>query len=72
MRPKKTQRSDNTFTVKDLCDRLEVSTKTIKTWEQKKKIPKARRNVFGWRVYSQDELDNTEEIVRKNNFFNNK
>jgi DNA-binding transcriptional MerR regulator len=72
MTPKKTQRSDNTFTVKDLCDKLEVSNKTIKTWEQKKLIPKARRNVFGWRVYSQDELDKTEEIVRKNNFFNNK
>jgi DNA-binding transcriptional MerR regulator len=70
MKPKKAQQSDNAFTIKDLCDKLGVSDKTIKTWEQKKLIPKARRNVFRWRVYSQAELDKTEDIVRKNNFFN--
>ena len=70
MKPKKAQQSDSNYTIKDLCEKLGVSDKTIKKWEQKRLIPKARRNVFRWRIYSQAELDKTEDIVRKNNFFN--
>jgi site-specific DNA-methyltransferase (adenine-specific) len=56
--------------VPELSDILDVSVKTLKNWEQKNLIPKARRSVFGWRIYSQAELDKTEGLVRKNNFFN--
>jgi DNA-binding transcriptional MerR regulator len=70
MKPKKARNSPAEFTIKDLSDILEVSIKTLKNWEQGKKIPKARRSVFGWRIYSQADLDKTEEIVRKSNFFN--
>jgi hypothetical protein len=61
--------SNSDYTINDLKERLDVSIKTLKTWEQKKLIPKPRRNVFGWRVYTEAELDKVEEIVRNNNFF---
>lgn len=70
MKAKKARSSPTEYTIKDLSDNLEVSVKTLKNWEQKNLIPKARRSVFGWRIYTQAELDKTEAIVRKNNFFN--
>lgn len=61
--------SNSDYTINDLKGRLNVSIKTLKNWEQKKLIPKPRRNVFGWRVYTEAELDKVEEIVRNNNYF---
>ena len=62
-------KDSNSNYISDLSAKLGVSIKTLKKWEQKKLIPKARRNVFGWRVYTQAELDKIEQIVRINNFF---
>lgn len=67
--PGKDSKTSAVYYVKDLGERLGVSIKTIKKWEQEKKIPKARRNVFDWRIYTEAELDRVEEIVRKNNYF---
>lgn len=75
MKPRKarTPSSDNssTYTIHHLHAKLGVSIKTLKEWERKKLIPKAKRNVFGWRVYTETELDNIEQIVQENNYFRN-
>jgi MerR family regulatory protein len=65
-------KGSNSSYISDLSEKLDVSIKTLKNWEQKKLIPKARRNVFGWRIYTQAELDKIEQIVRNNNFFRQK
>lgn len=44
------------FTINDLAKRLYVSAKTLKKWEREKKIPEARRNPFGWRLYTEHEM----------------
>jgi DNA-binding transcriptional MerR regulator len=57
------------FTIHDLATRLNTSEKTLKKWEREKKIPAARRNHFEWRVYTKQEIDKIEKLVRGNGFF---
>ena len=57
------------FTIQNLAEQLEVSVKTLKKWEQQSKIPQARRTPFGWRVYTKQELDKIERLVKDNGFF---
>ena len=57
------------YAIHDLAKRLNVSVKTVKNWETKGKIPKPRRNQFGWREYSPDEIRQIEEHVKRNHYF---
>lgn len=57
------------YKVKDIAETLGVSVKTIKNWEKKGYIPKARRNKWNWRVYSGEEKESITVIVRENNYF---
>lgn len=57
------------YTIKDLADMVGVSIKTIKTWEQKEFIPKAKRNVFGWRKYTTEEIEALKKTIENNNYF---
>jgi DNA-binding transcriptional MerR regulator len=56
-------------TINDLAKRLKISAKTLKKWEQEKKIPEARRNPFGWRLYTEHEMTRIEKLVKENGFF---
>ncbi len=47
---------DNRMTVTEIADRLGVTSKTIIRWEQKEKIPKAKRDWRGWRVYFESDF----------------
>ena len=58
--------------VKELANALEVSVNTIKQWEKEGKIPKARRNKFGWRIYTQEEFEEIIKLVKDNNYFKGK
>jgi len=62
-------KSDNEYMVKDLAEILEVSARTIKNWERKGYIPKAVRNKWGWRVYSEKEKESIIATVKKQNYF---
>jgi len=44
------------MTVTELAKRLGVAPKTIVRWEKGSKIPKAKRDWRGWRVYFQSDL----------------
>ncbi len=65
----KTNSHNNHFTIKELSNRLGVVIKTIKTWEEKGKIPKAKRNKVGWREYTETDLNKTIKIVVDNEYF---
>ena len=45
-----------TFTVSEAARELRVSEKWLRESEAKGKIPKARRNLNRWRVYTEEDL----------------
>lgn len=56
-------------TIKHLADQLEITTRTIKSWEQKGLIKPAKRNKWGHREYTDAEIKRYVEFVKKNNYF---
>lgn len=57
------------FLISDLAKFLEVNPRTIKNWENEGKIPKARRNKFGWRVYTQAEMEAIKKLAEDNRYW---
>jgi DNA-binding transcriptional MerR regulator len=53
------------FTVKDVLNRAGISRNTLYNWERKKKIPCPKRNVYGHRVYSADDVQRVVQFARK-------
>lgn len=49
------------LTSTQLCQQLEISTKTLYLWERSGKIPKPGRDRRGWRVFSPRQV----EVIRK-------
>jgi DNA-binding transcriptional MerR regulator len=52
-----------------VADQLEIATKTLKNWEDRGWIPKARLNKFGWRRWTRKEFEALKELVVKNDYF---
>lgn len=55
--------------IADLAKTLDRSVRTIKEWEKKGLIPKARRDSRGWRIYSNAQADKILKHVKKHRFF---
>ena len=53
------------FTIGYVAKQINVSTKTLKNWEDKGLIKEARRNQWGHRVYNQNEIETLIETARK-------
>ncbi len=53
------------YTVKDVLKEAGISRNTLYNWERKMKIPEPRRNAYGHRVYSEDDLDTIVRYARK-------
>lgn len=51
------------LTIGELARRLGVSADTLKRWEENGKIPKPRRTIGGWRIYSEDEVKRIERML---------
>ena len=51
------------LSITEVASRLGVTTKTITRWEKSGKIKPAKRDWRGWRVYSQEELDEMKSFV---------
>ena len=49
--------TETRMTVTEVAERLGVTSKTIIRWEQSEKIPKAKRDWRGWRIYFQSDLE---------------
>ena len=56
--------SDSRLTITEVARQLGVTTKTITRWEKAGKIKLAKRDWRGWRVYSQQELDEMKGFVQ--------
>ena len=54
---------DDRLTITDVAEKLGVTTKTITRWEKAGKVKKAKRDWRGWRVYSQEEVDELKGLV---------
>ncbi len=61
-----------TYKIKGLADRLGVSVITVKNWEKKGLIPKAKRSVFNWREHSEEDAARIERLVKEKHYFVNK
>ena len=48
---------DRTFTVSQAARELGRSEKWLRNGEAKGKIPKARRDINGWRVYTEQDIE---------------
>jgi len=57
------------YKISELAKKLDRSPLTIKRWEARKVIPKARRDSRGWRYYTEDEVKELIKIVKENNYF---
>ena len=45
------------LTITEAAEKIGVVPKTIMRWEQSGKVPKAKRDWRGWRVYTDQELE---------------
>lgn len=64
--------NERKYTIKNLAESLNVSDRTIKEWEKKGYIPKAKRNKWDWRVYSEQEILSIVTTVKQHGYFRNK
>jgi len=59
------------YKIKDLALRLDRSILTIKRWEKQGFIKTARKDSRGWRVYTEQEVQEIIRRVRETNYFRN-
>jgi len=45
------------YTITDAAIKIGVDPKTIKRWEEAGKVPRAKRDYRGWRVYTSADID---------------
>jgi DNA-binding transcriptional MerR regulator len=48
------------LTITEVAERVGVTPRTIRRWENARKVKKAKRDWRGWRVYDHDDI---EEII---------
>lgn len=53
------------FTVKDVLKKAEISRNTLYNWERKRKVPRPKRNIYGHRVYSAEDVERIVRFTRK-------
>ena len=51
------------LTVSQVARRIERSERWLRQAERKAKIPKARRDLNGWRVYTEDDIERLEALL---------
>jgi len=57
------------YKISELAKKLDRSPLTIKRWEARRVIPKAKRDSRGWRYYTETEVKELIKIVKENNYF---
>ncbi len=59
------------YKIKDVALRIDRSILTLKRWEKRGLIPKARKDSRGWRIYTGEEVQKILTRVRETNYFRN-
>ena len=54
---------DARLTITEIAKELGVTTKTIMRWEKAGKVKKAKRDWRGWRIYTNDDLQELKTLV---------
>ena len=54
---------DGRHSITEVAEKLGVTPKTITRWEKSGKIKMAKRDWRGWRVYSQEEIEEMKSLV---------
>jgi len=61
--------SKKKYSLNDILKRIDRNKTTLIRWEEAGLIPKARRDIRGWRYYSQEEAENIVNLIKKTNYF---
>lgn len=59
------------YKIKDVALRIDRSILTLKRWEKQGHIPKARKDSRGWRIYTEEEVQEILRLVNETNYFRN-
>lgn len=59
------------YKIKDVALRIDRSILTIKRWEKQGYIPEARKDSRGWRIYTEEEVQEILRLVNDTNYFRN-
>ena len=59
------------YKIKDVALRIDRSILTLKRWEKQGLIPEARKDSRGWRIYTEEEVQEILQRVRETNYFRN-
>ena len=57
------------YKIKDVALRIDRSILTLKRWEKQGLIPEARKDSRGWRIYTEDEVQEILKRVKETNYF---
>lgn len=50
------------YQVREVLRRVGISRNTLYNWEKRSRIPTPKRNVSGYRVYTEDEVEQIEKL----------
>ena len=59
------------YKIKDVALRIDRSILTLKRWEKQGLIPEARKDSRGWRIYTEEEVQEILQRVKETNYFRN-
>lgn len=60
------------YYLKEILKRIDRNKTTFIRWEEKGLIPKAKRDSRGWRYYSEEEVKNILNLIKKTDYFRKK
>jgi len=57
------------YRVSDIAKQVDRSAAAIIRWEKEKRIPKAKRDSRGWRIYTREQVDEIVNLVKETHYF---
>jgi len=60
------------YRLHDLVKILGRHKTTLRNWEAKGFIPKAKKDNRGWRFYTEGDIEKIVDLIKKNNYFRRK
>ncbi|MFC1477233.1 MerR family transcriptional regulator [candidate division KSB1 bacterium] len=53
----------STYSSKDVCEKMDVTKNTLFKWEKEGKIKNVRKDWRGWRVYSDENVEQVRRVI---------